>query len=94
MVVYLYKKGKQTKILSLLEEKRTTIFYESPHRIVKTLTLMKELLGDDRKVCIGRELTKKFEEHVRGTVTEVLTHFETNEPRGEFVLLVAGNDTK
>ena len=89
-----HKKGKQTKILSLLEEKRTTIFYESPHRIVKTLTLIKELLGDDRKVCIGRELTKKFEEHVRGTVAEVLAHFETNEPRGEFVLLVAGNDTK
>ena len=51
-------------------------------------------MDNGRKVCIGRELTKKFEEHVRGTVTEVLTHFETNEPRGEFVLLVAGNDTK
>ena len=89
-----HKKGKQSKIKNLLEEKRTTIFYESPHRIVKSLTMIKEILGDDRKVAIGRELTKKFEEHVRGTVTEVLTHFETNTPKGEFVLLVAGYDTK
>lgn len=87
-----HKKGKQTKILSLAEEKRTTIFYESPHRIVKTLTMIKELLGDDRGIVIGRELTKKFEEYVRGTVTEVLEHFETNAPKGEFVLLVAGNE--
>ncbi len=87
-----HKKGKQTKILSLAEEKRTTIFYESPHRIVKTLTMIKELLGEERGVVIGRELTKKFEEYVRGTVTEVLVHFESNVPKGEFVLLVAGND--
>lgn len=89
-----HKKGKQTKILSLLEEKRTCIFYESPHRIVKSLTMIKELLGADRKVAIGRELTKKFEEHVRGTVDEVLLHFTNHPPKGEFVLLVAGNDTK
>ncbi|MGB0851023.1 MAG: 16S rRNA (cytidine(1402)-2'-O)-methyltransferase [Bacteroidia bacterium] len=89
-----HKKGKQTKILSLLEEKRTCIFYESPHRIVKSLTMIKELLGADRKVAIGRELTKKFEEHVRGTVDEVLHHFTNHPPKGEFVLLVAGYDTK
>ena len=87
-----HKKGKQTKILSLAEEKRTSIFYESPHRIIKTLTMIKELLGEDRGVVIGRELTKKFEEYVRGTVTEVLAHFETNAPKGEFVLLIAGNE--
>lgn len=87
-----HKKGKQTKILSLVEEKRTTIFYESPHRIVKTLSMIKELLGEERGIVIGRELTKKFEEYVRGTVTEVLAHFETNAPKGEFVLLVAGNE--
>ena len=87
-----HKKGKQTKILSLAEEKRTTIFYESPHRIVKTLSMIKELLGEERGIVIGRELTKKFEEYVRGTVTEVLAHFETNAPKGEFVLLVAGNE--
>ncbi|MDB4107798.1 16S rRNA (cytidine(1402)-2'-O)-methyltransferase [Bacteroidia bacterium] len=89
-----HKKGKQTKILNLLEEKRTTIFYESPHRIVKSLNKIKELLGDDRKIVIGRELTKKFEEHIRGTVVEVLDHFTTNAPKGEFVLLVGGYDTK
>ena len=87
-----HKKGKQTKILSLAEEKRTTIFYESPHRIIKTLTMIKELLGEERGVVIGRELTKKFEEYVRGTVTEVLAHFETNAPKGAFVLLIAGNE--
>jgi 16S rRNA (cytidine1402-2'-O)-methyltransferase len=89
-----HKKGKQTKILSLADEKRTTIFYESPHRIVKTLLMIKELLGDERGIVIGRELTKKFEEYVRGSVAEVLAHFEANTPKGEFVLLVAGNDKK
>lgn len=89
-----HKKGKQTKILSLADEKRTTIFYESPHRIVKTLTMIKELLGDDRKVVLARELTKKFEEYVRGTAAEVLEHFTANEPKGEFVLLIGGNDKK
>lgn len=89
-----HKKGKQTKILSLLEEHRTTIFYESPHRIIKSLKMIQELLGDERKIVVGRELTKKFEEYVRGTVAEVLTHFENNSPKGEFVLLVAGYDTK
>ena len=89
-----HKKGKQTKILNLLEEKRTTIFYESPHRIVKTLTMIKELLGEDRIVAVGRELTKKFEENIKGSVTDILDHFTKNEPKGEFVLLIAGYDTK
>jgi 16S rRNA (cytidine1402-2'-O)-methyltransferase len=89
-----HKKGKQTKILSLLEEKRTTIFYESPHRIVKTLTMVAELLGEDRKVVIARELTKKFEEYIRGSAADVLNHFKLNEPKGEFVLLIGGNDKK
>ena len=89
-----HKKGKQTKILSLLNENRTTIFYESPHRIVKTLTMVAELLGEERKVVVARELTKKFEEYVRGSAAEVLNHFKLNEPKGEFVLLIGGNDTK
>lgn len=89
-----HKKGKQTKIKNLEEEKRTTVFYESPHRIVKTLAMIAEVLGDDRGVVVGRELTKKFEEFVRGTAAEVLAHFEQNEPKGEFVLLIAGNDKK
>lgn len=89
-----HKKGKQTKIKSLLEEKRTTVFYESPHRITKSLQMIKDILGKDRKVAIGRELTKKFEEFVRGNVTEVLEHFEKNTPKGEFVLIIAGIDAK
>ena len=89
-----HKKGKQTKIKNLEEEKRTTVFYESPHRITKTLAMIVELLGDDRGVVVGRELTKKFEEFVRGTAAEVLDHFVQNEPKGEFVLLIAGNDKK
>ncbi|MBT8326149.1 MAG: 16S rRNA (cytidine(1402)-2'-O)-methyltransferase [Bacteroidia bacterium] len=89
-----HKKGKQTKILNLLEEKRTTIFYESPHRIVKTLNMIKELLGEDRVVAVGRELTKKFEENIKGPVSEIADHFIKNEPKGEFVLLVAGYDSK
>lgn len=60
-----HKKGKQTKILSLLQEKRTTIFYESPHRIVKTLQMINDLIGPDRSIVIGRELTKKFEEYMK-----------------------------
>jgi 16S rRNA (cytidine1402-2'-O)-methyltransferase len=89
-----HKKGKQTKITGLLEESRTTIFYESPHRIVKTLTMICEILGNDRKVVVARELTKKFEEYVRGSAKEVLEHFTQNEPKGEFVLLIGGNDKK
>jgi len=89
-----HKKGKQTKILSLENEKRTTIFYESPHRIIKTLTMIVELLGADRKIAIGRELTKKFEEIIRGSASQVLKHFKLKEPKGEFVLLIGGNDSK
>lgn len=89
-----HKKGKQTKIKSLLEERRTTVFYESPHRIVKSLQMIKDILGENRKIVIGRELTKKFEEFVRGNVSEVLDHFKNNSPKGEFVLIVAGIDAK
>lgn len=89
-----HKKGKQTKISALLEERRTTIFYESPHRLLKTLKMIVELLGDERKLVVARELTKKFEEYVRGTAGEVLHHFEQNEPKGEFVLIIGGQDAK
>ncbi len=88
-----HKKGKQTKINNLVDEKRTTIFYESPHRIVKTLKMVVELLGEERKLVVGRELTKKFEEMIRGSAAEVLDHFEKNEPKGEFVLIVGGYDS-
>ncbi|MDG1724682.1 MAG: 16S rRNA (cytidine(1402)-2'-O)-methyltransferase [Bacteroidia bacterium] len=89
-----HKKGKQTKILNLLEEKRTTIFYESPHRIVKTLQIINDLIGPDRSIVIGRELTKKFEEYIRGNTTQLLEHFTHHEPKGEFVLMIAGYDKK
>ena len=89
-----HKKGKQTKILNLLQEKRTTIFYESPHRIVKTLQMIHELIGPDRQIVIGRELTKKFEEYIRGNTTQLLEHFTHHEPKGEFVLMIAGYDKK
>lgn len=89
-----HKKGKQTKIQNLVEEKRTTIFYESPHRIIKTLQMIEEILGNTRQVAIGRELTKKFEEYIRGTATELLAHFMQHEPKGEFVLIIAGYDKK
>ena len=89
-----HKKGKQTKILNLLHEKRTTIFYESPHRIVKTLQIIHELIGPERSIVIGRELTKKFEEYIRGNTTQLLEHFDHHEPKGEFVLMIAGYDKK
>lgn len=84
------KKGRQTRILALHEEARTMIFYESPHRIVKALTQFVEVFGADRQVCVCREISKVHEESVRGTLQEVLAHFEKNEPKGEFVIIVAG----
>lgn len=84
------KKGRQTRYKFLAEEERTIIFYESPHRILKTLEEMSIYFGADRPVSVSRELTKMFEETVRGTVTEVKTHFETHTVKGEFVICVAG----
>lgn len=87
-----HKKGKQTAIKKLLEEERTVIFYESPHRLVNTLGMMVEILGPDRKVCVARELTKMFEETFRGTAKEVLDHFSAKEVKGEIVLIVSGHE--
>ena len=70
------------------------IFYESPYRIVKCLEQFAEVFGADRPLSVSRELTKKFEETVRGTVAEVLDHFRAHEPKGEFVVVVAGKPTK
>lgn len=89
-----HKKGKQTKILSLLDEERTTVFYESPHRLVKSLMMISELLGEDRRVVVARELTKKFEEFVRGSAKEVLEHFEAHGVKGECVVMIGGKDLK
>lgn len=84
------KKGRNKHLQSLVEESRTMIFYESPYRVVKTLTQFAEFFGADREVSVSRELTKKFEQTVRGTIAEVIEHFKNNEPKGEFVIVLAG----
>ena len=87
------KKGRQTRLQALAEETRTMIFYESPHRIVKALTQFIEVFGPDRQVSVCREISKIHEESVRGSLQEVLAHFTETEPRGEFVMVVAGKDS-
>ena len=84
------KKGRQTRMKELAEEQRTMIFYESPHRLLKTLEEFTQYFGVERQASVSRELTKMFEETVRGTLTEIKTHFETNTLKGEFVICVAG----
>lgn len=86
------KKGRQTRIEALKTETRTMIFYESPHRVVKALQQFAEVFGEDRQCSACREISKMHEESVRGTLSEVLAHFLENEPRGEFVIVVAGCD--
>lgn len=84
------KKGRSKRLSELKEEERTMIFYESPYRVVKALEQFAETFGGDREIAVSRELTKKFEQTVRGTVDEVLQHFRSHEPKGEFVMVVAG----
>lgn len=84
------KKGRQTRFLLLAEEERTMIFYESPHKLVKTLKNMVEFFGEDRSISVSREISKLHEETVRGTAAEVLKHFETKAPKGEIVIIVGG----
>ena len=84
------KKGRRTRLEELRTETRTIVLYESPHRILRTLTELAEVLGDDRAASVSRELSKLYEEHVRGTLAELVAHFTVKEPRGEFVLVVAG----
>ena len=85
-----HKKGRQKKLSALAEEERTWVVYESPHRMVKLLGELIEYCGPDRLVSCSREISKLHEETVRGTVTSVLAHFTEHEPRGEFVVVVAG----
>lgn len=84
------KKGRKKRLQALSEEPRTMIFYESPFRVVKALGEMAEAFGSERRVSVSRELTKKFEQTVRGTLAEVKEHFEHNAPKGEFVIVVEG----
>ena len=84
------KKGRRTRITELVNEPRTMVFYESPHRIVRTLHELAEAFGAERQASISREITKLHEETVRGTLPELAAHFEAHPPKGEFVLCVAG----
>ncbi len=84
------KKGRQTKLQSLATEERTMIFYESPYRVVKTLQQFAEVCGEERQVSVCREISKVHEESVRGTLAEVIAHFKEHEPKGEFVIVLAG----
>lgn len=84
------KKGRKKRLAALSEESRSMIFYESPFRVVKALGEMAEVFGSERRVSVSRELTKKFEQTVRGTLAEVKEHFEHNAPKGEFVIIVEG----
>lgn len=84
------KKGRQKRLLALAEEHRTILFYESPHRVVKLLTELKEIFGADRPCSVSREISKLYGETVRGSVQKLLTHFSEKSPRGEFVVVVGG----
>lgn len=84
------KKGRQTRLKLLAEETRTMIFYESPHKLIKTLTQFVEYFGADRLVSVSRELTKLYEETIRGTANEVLDHYTNKPPKGEIVIVVSG----
>ena len=84
------KKGRTKRLEELKAESRSIVFYESPFRVVKCLEQLAEVFGEDRKVSVSRELTKKFEQTVRGTLAEVADHFREHEPKGEFVIVVAG----
>ncbi len=84
------KKGRNKRLQALADEERTMIFYESPYRVVKCLDQLAEVLGADRRVSVSREITKKFEQTVRGTLAEAAAHFREHDPKGEFVIVVAG----
>ena len=84
------KKGRQTRLKLLVDESRTMVFYESPHRVIKTISQFAEYFGEERKVSVSREISKMFEETIRGTISELLVHFGTKKPKGEFVIIVEG----
>ncbi|MDR7128684.1 16S rRNA (cytidine1402-2'-O)-methyltransferase [Algoriphagus sp. 4150] len=89
-----HKKGRKTRIEGLMEEVRTIILYESPHRLLKTLGQLAEAFGGERQACVSRELTKLHEENVRGTLAELIEYYQTNTLKGEIVLTVAGKNPK
>jgi len=87
-----HKKGRQTRLNALKEETRTMVFYESPHRILKTLTQFGEVFGSDRQASVSREISKIYEETIRGTLAEIISYFESNTIKGEFVIVLAGSN--
>jgi 16S rRNA (cytidine1402-2'-O)-methyltransferase len=89
-----HKKGRQTRLKFLAEETRTIIFYESPHRLLKTLKQLLEFFEEDRKASVSRELSKMHEETVRGTFSELIQYYETHTLKGEIVLVVEGQSSK
>jgi len=86
------KKGRASRIAALAEETRTIVLYESPYRVLKTLKQFAEVAGYDRPTAVCREISKVHEETVRGTLAEVINHFEAHDPRGEFVIIIAGKE--
>jgi 16S rRNA (cytidine1402-2'-O)-methyltransferase len=88
------KKGRQTKLTELKSEKRTMVFYESPHRLLKTLENFIEYFGENRKVSVSREISKLHEETLRGTLSEILTIFASRSIKGEIVIVLEGNNSK
>ena len=88
------KKGRQTRLKLLADEERTMVFYESPHRIVKTLIQFCDFFGEERLVSVSRELTKMYEETKRGSMNDVLHYFQEKKPKGEFVIVVEGKKWK
>jgi 16S rRNA (cytidine1402-2'-O)-methyltransferase len=86
------KKGRQTRLLLLAEETRTIIFYESPHKLLKTLANFCEYFGEDRQVSVSRELTKLYEETKRGTAKDILAYYTNKPPKGEIVIVVDGKN--
>lgn len=86
-----HKKGRQTRIQQMATEERTMVLYESPHRLVKALQQFKEQMGGERQASVSRELTKMFEETKNGTLDELITYYETNPPKGEIVIVLAGS---
>ena len=84
------KKGRKTRLESLSNESRTMIFYESPHKIIKTITDFKTYFGGDRKISISKEISKIFESTTRGTIDDAISYFENKKPKGEYVIVVSG----
>lgn len=85
-----HKKGRQTRLESLVEQERTMVFYESPHRLIKTLSSFQDYFGKDRKASVSREISKFYEENKRGTIEELLAYFSAKKVKGEIVIVVEG----